>query len=361
MSEIKVNSIIGVAASTAAITVNNTDGTATANLTNIGGGQLGNRNLVINGKQEVNQRNATVTSSGYVTDRWTFNEATDGAVSVSQVADAPAGFYNSLKVDVTTADGSLAATQNLHVFQNIEGTNIRHLNWGTANAKTVTISFYVKTTKTGVYSVVLENSSTDRCQVQDYTVSDTNWNKYSLTFTGDTSGTWLANNQKGIRLRFGLASGSTFTTGTTGSWLADDMVGSTNMVNFMDNTNNDWYLTGCQLEIGTVATDFEHRSFGQELALCQRYFYNLTGTSLNTYRWFYPINTSGNYRRSPIEFPVSMRAAPTASNLAGNNNGSAGTPTGIQHSDVNSVEIYWDASGSSHLVELTQAYFSAEL
>tara|TARA_X000001388_G_scaffold21389_1_gene14382 strand:+ start:147 stop:1274 length:1128 start_codon:yes stop_codon:yes gene_type:complete len=310
MSEIKVNSIKGVGASAAAITVNNTDGTCTANITSVNGGQLGNRNLVINGKQEVNQRNATVTSPGYVTDRWTFNETTDGAVSLSQVVDAPAGFYNSLKVDVTTADGSLAATQNLHVFQNIEGTNIRHLNWGTANAKTVTVSFYVKTTKTGVYSVVLENSGADRCQVQDYTVSDTNWNRYSLTFTGDTSGTWLSTNGVGIRLRFGLASGSTFTTGTTGSWLADDMVGSTNMVNFMDNTSNDWYLTGCQLEVGSVATDFEHRSFGQELQLCKRYYQQINQESSSTSILTAFGNGSGRLR-GLIYLPVEMRANPT--------------------------------------------------
>jgi hypothetical protein len=313
MSEIKVNSIKGVGASAAAITVNNTDGTCTANITSVNGGQLGNRNLVINGKQEVNQRNATVTSPGYVTDRWTFNETTDGAVSLSQVVDAPAGFYNSLKVDVTTADGSLAATQNLHVFQNIEGTNIRHLNWGTANAKTVTVSFYVKTTKTGVYSVVLENSGADRCQVQDYTVSDTNWNRYSLTFTGDTSGTWLSTNGVGIRLRFGLASGSTFTTGTTGSWLADDMVGSTNMVNFMDNTSNDWYLTGCQLEVGSVATDFEHRSFGQELALCQRYYYRWTADATDAYAWMGMSYSTTTCFGIVQKLPVTMRATPTSS------------------------------------------------
>ena len=314
MSELKVNSIKGVAASSAAITVNNTDGSCAANITSVNGGQLGNRNLVINGKQEVNQRNATVTSSGYVTDRWSFNEATDGAVSVSQVADAPAGFYNSLKVDVTTADGSLAATQNLHVFQNIEGTNIRHLNWGTANAKTVTVSFYVKTTKTGVYSVVLENNGTDRCQVQDYTVSDTNWNRYTLTFTGDTSGTWLSTNGKGIRLRFGLASGSTFTTGTTGSWLADDMVGSTNMVNFMDNTSNDWYLTGCQLEIGSFATDFEHKTYGEELLNCQRYYYR----QATTFYGFFGYGTnSGTNQMGNLIRPCEMRALPTVTMTAG--------------------------------------------
>ena len=306
MSKIKVNSLEGVGASTTAISIDNTSGACTANITSVNGGQLGNRNLVINGKQEVNQRNATVTSSGYVTDRWTFNEATDGAVSVSQVVDAPAGFYNSLKVDVTTADTSLAATQNLHVFQNIEGTNIRHLNWGTANAKTVTVSFYVKTTKTGVYSVVLENNGTDRCQVQDYTVSDTNWNRYSLTFTGDTSGTWLSTNGKGIRLRFGLASGSNFTTGTTGSWIADDMVGSTNMVNFMDNTSNDWYLTGCQLEIGSFATDFEHRSIGQELELCKRYYQTQKGW-YNAAQYLITNEISSN----TLFFHPEMRAAPT--------------------------------------------------
>ena len=278
-------------------------------------GELGNRNKLINGKQEVNQRNATVTSSGYVTDRWTFNETTDGAVSVSQVVDAPVGFYNSLKVDVTTADTSLAATQNLHVFQQIEGTNIRHLNWGTANAKTVTVSFYVKTTKTGVYSVVLENNGTDRCQVQDYTVSDTNWNRYSLTFTGDTAGTWLANAGIGIRLRFGLASGSNFLTGTTGSWLADDMLGSTNMVNFMDNTSNDWFLSGCQVEVGSVATDFEHLSFADDLRKCQRYYHQVTKQGSTSDVSNAPIAV-GNYDNGSnlqtiIHFPVQMRANPS--------------------------------------------------
>ena len=148
--------------------------------------------------------------------------------------------------------------------------------------------------------------------MQDYTVSDTNWNRYSLTFTGDSTGTWLANAGIGIRLRFGLASGSNFLTGTTGSWLADDMLGSTNMVNFMDSTSNDWFLSGCQVEIGSVATDFEHRSYAQELALCERY-YQIIKPTLGECQ--HSTNIQGCLRANPP-----MRATPTASILNNSNN-----------------------------------------
>ena len=373
MSEIKVNSIKGVGASTAAITVNNTDGTCTANITN----NLSNRNKIINGSMAVSQRQTSRTGTGggdgyFLCDRWRiFSANTSARFTISQESDtsgAP-GLPYSFKFDCTTADTSLAASDFLGIQQKIEGQNVQDFLKGTSSAKKFTLSFYVKTNKSGVYTVELRDNNNSRQCSKTFTVSDGNWNRYTLSFPADTTGALNNNNNDCLQVNFWLIAGSTYTGGTLNSsgWASQtnaNRVSSSN-VNIGDSTSNNFELTGVQLEVDQtgsgVATDFEHRSFGQELALCQRYFYNLTGSSSSTYRWFYPINTSGNYRRSPIEFPVSMRAAPTASNLAGNNNGSAGTPTGIQHADVNSVEVYWDAAGSSHLVELTQAYFSAEL
>ena len=368
MSEIKVNSIKGVAASTAALSINNTDGTCTANITSNGGGQLTNRNKVINGSMMIHQRgdaSATNSSDYLSSDRFLTNNNSSAQVAVTKSTDTPDGFSASTKWDCTTEDASIAGGDYFIIQHRMEGQNVQDFAKGTSSAKQYALSFYIKATKTGVYTIELEDTDNGRACSKTITVSDTNWNRYSLIFPADTTGAFNNDANSSLTINFWLIGGSNFTSGTlqSSAWGTRTNANrvSSSQVNGLDSTSNNFFLTGVQLEVGGTVTDFEHRSFGQELALCQRYFYNLTGTSLTTYRWFYPINTSGNYRRSPIEFPVSMRAAPTASNLAGNNNGVAGTPTGIQHSDVNSVEVYWDASGSSHLVELTQAYFSAEL
>ena len=363
MSTLKVGAIRGVSASSDAVTVAN-DGTCTANITN----NLSNRNKVINGEMMIHQRgDASATgSAAYLScDRFFTNNGSGAQVAVTKSTDTPDGFGASTKWDCTTADSSIAASDYFIIQQRIEGQSVQDFAKGTSSAKEYALSFYIKATKTGVYTVELEDTDNARVCSKTITVSDTNWNRYSLIYPADTTGSFNNDNANSLTINFWLIAGSTYTSGTlqSSAWGSRTNANraSSSQVNAMDSTSNNFYLTGVQLEVGGVVTDFEHRSVGQELALCQRYFYNLTGSSSTTYRWFYPINTSGNYRRSPIEFPVSMRAAPTASNLAGNNNGSAGTPTGIQHADVNSVEVYWDAAGSSHLVELTQAYFSAEL
>ena len=307
MSQLKVNGIRHTGASSDAVTLAS-DGTCTANITN-----RFNGNLIINGDMAIHQRTGTITSTGYLVDRWKINEDSDGAMTASQVVDAPAGFKFSTKIDITTADTSLASGQNLFLVQYLEGYNMSHLQWGTANAKTVTLSFWVKSTKTGTYSVVITNDSTNRTNAQDYTISSANtWEKKSLTYTGDTStdASWATNHTIGMRIRFGLAAGSSLTTSTLGSWIGSDKVASTNCVNGLDSTSNDFYFTGVQLEVGDVATDFEHRLYGDELLRCKRYFNMHSNLGTNTalsdgFCW------SANEVDFMYTFPVEMRTTPS--------------------------------------------------
>jgi hypothetical protein len=225
----------------------------------------------------IDQRNAgasvSVDGAGVFTvDRWIGVDGTDGAFTVQQDASAPAGFTNSIKITVSTADGSLAATQTAQIRQEIEGFNTADLGWGTANAKTVTLSFWVRSSLTGTFGGSLRNSATDRSYPYSYTISvaDT-WEQKSVTIEGDTSGTWLTTNGIGIRLTFSLGAG-TDRSGTAGAWNSNNNVSSTGAVSVIGTLSATWYLTGCQLEVGTQATSFEYRQYQQELALCQRYY-----------------------------------------------------------------------------------------
>jgi hypothetical protein len=321
MSEIKVNSIKGVGASAAAITVNNTDGTCTANITSIGSSQLSNRNKIINGSMICSQRGTSetgVNSSGYknAPDRWTHQIASSqSAYTVSQSTDSPDGFANSYKIDVTTADTSLHA-DHVHFFrQKIEGQNLQDFAKGTSSAKQFALSFYVKTTKTGTYVLELYDVDNSRQISKTYTVSDTNWNRYTLIFPADTTGAFGNDNGNSFAVQFYLSAGANYTSGTLNSsaWASATQANrAVGQVNFDDSTSNDWYLTGVQLEVGSVATDFEHRSFGQELALCQRYCYVDRGSE------DYHVVAQGHFSGSGtamamLYLPVCMRAAPTLS------------------------------------------------
>jgi len=324
MSEIKVNSIKGVGASAAAITVNNTDGTCTANITN----NLSNRNLIINGSCIVAQRGTSqtsITSSGYYTiDRYKIAIST-GTITASQSTDVPTGegFAKSFKVDVTTADTSLGGTDFLHVQQAIEGQDLQGLAYGTSSAKNITLSFFVKSNKTGIYCICLEKSDNTRYDFTvEYTISSANtWEKKTITIAPDSNiqasaGAIDNDNGKGFNLKFVLAAGGDRDNGVNNTWNSSTPAHSTsNQVNLLDSTSNEWYLTGVQLEVGSVATDFEHRSFGQELALCQRYYYvHVEGNQDN-------IGVGAMYNASlcafSIEFPVSMRATPSLDYVSG--------------------------------------------
>jgi hypothetical protein len=246
-------------------------------------GSLSNRSLIINGAMNVAQRGTsfaglTDATGGYTLDRWEFIEqgAPTGVFTVTQDTDTPAGFGSSLKVDCTTADATLAAADSFGLMQKVEAQNLQQLDYGSADARKVTYSFWVKSNKTGTYVVWLLQPDDGRQYQVQYTidVADT-WEKKTGVISADTTGIIDNNTGSGLFFRFVLASGTDYTSGTAPTaWetntAANRFVGQT--VNLADNTANYFNVTGVQLEVGDTATPFEHRSFGQELALCERYF-----------------------------------------------------------------------------------------
>jgi hypothetical protein len=232
------------------------------------------RNRIINGDMRIDQRNAgaAVTTSAYTVDRFEIVNTTDGAFSAQQDSSAPSSFTNSLKVTTTTADASVTTTQLFVLQQKIEGTNCYDLSFGSASAKTVTLSFWVRSSLTGTFGGSLMNSANDRAYPFTYTISaaDT-WEQKSITIAGDTSGTWLTTTGTGIRVFWGLGVGPD-RSGTAGAWAGSTLYSATGAVSVIGTLNATWYITGVQLEVGSVATPFERRPFGAELMLCQRYF-----------------------------------------------------------------------------------------
>jgi hypothetical protein len=287
---------------------------------------VGFRNRIINGDMRIAQRgtSATPTAGGYFTiDRWRFGQAASYAASltptISQSSTAPVGFTNSFLY--TNGTGAApTSTQLISIDQYIEGLNCTDLGFGTANAATVTVSFWVRASVTGTYSVALTNSSIDRSYVATYTISaaDT-WEYKTLTIAGDTSGTWLTTNGTGILVRFPLGAGSNFQT-TAGAWQAGNYYTTSATTNLTATTGATFYITGVQLEVGSVATPFERRPFGAELALCQRYYQRITD-------W----QASGNFETTTAfilyaGFPVNMRSAPT---VLRNSTVSVGSAAGV--------------------------------
>jgi hypothetical protein len=236
---------------------------------------VGFRNRIINGDMRVAQRGtvAVTANNAFPVDRFFVPFDTDGAFSAQQDSSAPAGFVNSLKFTTTTADATIGATQYAMVRQVIEGLNVADLGWGTASAKTVTLSFWVRSSLTGTFGGSLQNNAEDRSYPFSYTISSADtWEQKTITVAGDTTGTWLTTNGRGIRLAWGLGVGSTYS-GTAGAWSATPSLYSvTGAVSVIGTLNATWYVTGVQFEVGSVATPFERRPYGMELALCQRYY-----------------------------------------------------------------------------------------
>jgi len=287
------------------------------------------RNRIINGDMRIDQRNAgaattiNTTANTYTLDRWTCSgQNTDGVFTVDQVTDAPAGFVNSTKITVTTADASIGSTQTYLFSQFIEGNNVADLGWGTANAKTVTLSFWVRSSLTGTFGGALNNSANDRNYPFTYSISaaDT-WEYKTITIAGDTSGTWLTDTGRGIGLRFQIGVGSS-SLATAGSWTGTSSIfGATGATNLISTLNATWYITGVQLEAGSVATSFERRQYGQELALCQRYYAKSypadvtpgTGSGAGTALGRSTDATSSYTTIAQWSYPVTMRATPSIS------------------------------------------------
>lgn len=273
---------------------------------------LSNRNLIINGAMQVAQRGtsfSSISSAAYPVDRFFVQDVNGsaGEATVSQSTTAPDDFKYSLKVDVTTADAALVAADQYKIEHRIEGQNISHLNWGTSAAKTVTLSFWIRSNKTGNTQVALLNSANDRSYVAIFTIdaADT-WEKKELTVEGDTSGTWLTTNGVGLRLRWG-SFGSTYQTSSTDQWIGSQaMSRDDSPINFFDSDANELYITGVQLELGEQATPFEHRSYGDELARCQRYYeyiqYDIGAVAGSS---------SGRNTRFPYRLAVDKRSSAT--------------------------------------------------
>ena len=340
MSEINVNSIKGVGASAAAITVNNTDGTCAANITSINGGQLsGRKNLVTNGEMIVCQRAGTTSTAvtnehEFVLDRFQVSTTTGGGTSLNvqqlhgNPTGAPYGFAASMKMTVAVADDGGADSFNV-VQTRIENLDTNYLAFGTSQAKTVTLSFHVKSSLTGTFGGALVSGDFSRGNVFQYTISSADtWEKKTVTIVGDTTSTadsvynrGSATSLNGLTLYFDLGSGSNNEKSAANSWAATGVnsYGSriAGNVKLCANAGADWSITGVQLEEGSVATDFEHRSFGQELALCQRYFFIISGD--NGQRPGIPgfANSSSNVRFQ-VTFPTNMRALPSITGTATN-------------------------------------------
>ena len=281
MSTLKTTNLQNASAASPAIVLA-ADGSATAQLSSINGGPLaGSRNRIINGDMRIDQRNngASVTINAsvaqYITDRFIVRGTQASKLTAQQSTTAPSGFNNSLLCTSSSAY-SVTSSDYFVVEQRIEGYNVADLAFGTAAASSVTLSFWVRSSLTGTFGGALGNSALDRTYPFSYTISSANtWERKTITVSGDTSGTWLATTGIGLSIFWNLGTGSTYS-GASGSWSGSTYVSATGATSVVGTNGATFYITGVQLEPGTVATPFERRSFGQELALCQRYFETAT-------------------------------------------------------------------------------------
>jgi hypothetical protein len=314
-------------------TITNASNTGAANLTldASGNATVGNtlvmgssfkRNRIINGNMVVNQRTTAVSSNAFTVDRWNFIKSNDATESVAQNTDAPAGFSYSLRNTISVADTSIGSTQFTAFGQAIEGYNIADLGFGTANAKTVTLSFWVKATQTGTYSALLQGGSPERQVFKAFSVSASNtWEYKTLTFVGDTNtgSTWNLTNGLGLQVVIYSALGSSFINGTDGVWAATSTAnyGPSGMANALSANGNIFAFTGVQLEVGSVATPYERQIYSDQLIQCQRYLpaYNATISTQQIIGYCMLYNTtSGN---AFTWFQVQPRVPPTGATLTG--------------------------------------------
>jgi hypothetical protein len=360
MADTTISSLNTVTALSANNFIPISDGT---NTTKLGTDSLfGFRNRLINGDMRIDQRNAgaavTVTSTGtyiYSTDRYNNFNITGTSYTAQQVADAPAGFVSSTKLTFGSAI-SLGATNEAVFQQIIEGFNISDFAWGTENALSITLSFWVKASFTGISSVGFANGAGTRVYASTYTIAAANtWEHKTVVVPGDTSGTWLTNNMQGLHVRFQNIAGSNFQVVANDAWAtrsgsfnANNSIFGTKAIGSPTSvsTGATWQITGVQLEAGPTATPFERRFIGTELALCQRYF-EITKCGIRAAR------ESGFLLGANIPFKVTKRAIPIMTRVAGGSNyfiDFTGPGTGFIATDVESSSIQVIANA-------TNAYF----
>jgi len=308
--------------------------------TNITAGDIaaraGRKNLILNGEMKVAQRPAASGLNSYgarlPVDGWLWGSGGAVEATATQSSDVPtgAGFSKSLKLDVTTADSSLVSGDYVQLIQRFEGQNLQLMKKGTSSAESLTLSFWIKTSVTGTYIARLwDNENSSRCIQKPYTVSVANtWEKKTVVFEGDTTGAFSSDNLQRMNLSLWFMAGPNYTSGTLTTtwspWVAAN--GAVGQVNAVASTSNDIYITGFQLETGSVATDFEHLSFGEELRLCYRYFYNLTYLHPTYARFNFHYEASA-WISLAINFPVTMRAMATFSHSLTNAKNKGASPS----------------------------------
>ena len=342
-------------------------------------GALSNRNKIINGAMIIDQRNAgasvTANDGVFSVDRWACIDTVNGKFSMQQNAASvtpPAGFKNYLGC-TSTAATALGATDFYHVRHKIEGFNADDLSWGTSDAKAATLSFWVRSSLTGVFGGSINNSVFNRSYPFSFTISSANtWEYKTVAIAGDTSGTWLTANNIGIQISFSLGSGSTYS-GTAGSWSGSSLASATGAVSVVGTNGATFYITGVQLEAGDTATPFEHRSYGAELALCQRY-YEISGTFGGVVTGRGTAGGAGNAATRAFgfvgnDFKVTKRAIPTISiqssqsgtsgQISGYSSGTEYTVNSTGGTNVNRVHSYLQTTTSMSSFEPQEYYWQA--
>ena len=340
----------------------------------------GRKNMVINGAMQVAQRGTSSTSGGYATvDRFfTYIESCEQlAVTQTQSTDNPNGFGSSYKLDVTTAETATEANDQYEIVTRLEGQDLQHLQHNSSGAKSVTLSFWVRSSKTGTYCVALYKRDTTRNITSTYAISSANtWEKKTVTFAGDTSGAIDNDANRSLDISWKLLIGSNFTGTASTTWGSTTDARSANghTATWGSSTSDDFYLTGVQLELGSTATDFEHRSFGEELALCKRYFESsyphgtVVGvTSFITGYLTRAVSGNTNSEIGGPSYTVEKRAIPTvviyhAVNGATNrvykvSDGSSQTITGIAQHNVHGGGYLQLSSGADNSYKY---HFSAD-
>jgi hypothetical protein len=353
------------------------------------------RNRIINGAMVIDQRNAgasiTANNTTFSVDRFKMLASVASKFTSQQNAGSvtpPTGFINYAGYTSSSAY-SVGAAEVFAVQQNIEGLNIFDFEWGTASAQPITLSFWVRASLTGTYSVVFKNSAANRSYVASYTVSASNtWEQKTITIAGDTSGTWLTTSGIGLRLYFTLAAGST-QVGSAGSWQAADLYGVTGGISVVGTNGATFYITGVQLEKGSTATSFDYRDIGRELIMCQRYFettYPVGYPSGYNFAQQYPFSTSkpvtvnliasdDTVVSQSIRFAVVKRTSATiviysandgASGFTWTYKGTGGTNLNLAASVTYTSENLWNiGQGLSAVNQANESYFhftaSAEL
>ena len=303
------------------VTINGTNGLtfADSSTQNTAATGFGFKNRIINGQMQIDQRNSgaevnPAVSNTYYTDRWNAVSGAAGKFKIGQNAGSvtpPTGFtyYTGL---TSLSAYSAGASEAFGIQQRIEGYNVADLGWGTANAATVTISFWVRSSLTGTFGGSIRNGDATRSYPFSYTISSANtWEQKSVTITGDTTGTWLTTSGIGMSVLFSIGAGSTVS-GTAGSWAGADYRSATGATSVVGTSGATFYITGVQLEKGSTATSFDYRPYGTELALCQRYYYQNSGGASEILVG--GIATAGSQAAWLIlNNAVTMRSAPTGS------------------------------------------------